>query len=171
MLLTNELNCYSTSTNILRAEANSGSNITKTNAHSGILVKWTCAQWHIKHSAVMQLQCVFSHTWSHIASDNTIHTMRIWADIFLSAGYQWALIQSRLRAAAEWGGLRNPFERIWIYGSPGSIIFCSAASSHHGVGDSAERKELYQEADKERANTPAPTDPPTWDATLGRDYR
>lgn len=109
---------------------------------------------------------------THCVKHTNLYTFKktLILDIFLSAGYQRGLIHNNLyslwRSGLQHGGtLRNPFERIWIHRSLGSIIFCSAASSHHGVGNSAEWKVFYQEADKEHANMSSPTHTQTLDVT------
>lgn len=63
------------------------------------------------------------------------------------------------------GGDKTPFERIRIHGSLGSIIFCSAAPSRRGVGNSAEWKVFYQETDKERVHVQSSTHTRTQDST------
>lgn len=129
--------------------------------------RWACSgsSWvPIKHFAeitgLLELMlCIHTHTHRYTLSNP--HSNPVIADIFLSAWYQRALIHNRLyfcqRSALQqhWAPKESIWKNLNTQESGEHHFFCSAASSHYGVGNSTECKVFYQEADKERANMPS----------------
>lgn len=99
---------------------------------------------------IMQNMCTTTQTCSDLWEKKCV--------CFLSAGYQKALIRTRLCSKLQhqetmqgwqrWRGVHLKASECRIQGSLGSVIFCSAAWSHHGVGNSAVWKVFYREAHK-----------------------
>lgn len=165
---------YSASTNMFRAEAKSGSNIAKTNAHSGfsqmnthlVAYQTFCSHASLAPAAVSVLShlCVDEQqTYMHTLCPTTQIYMKIWVDIFLSAGYQRALIEASYICSIH-------LKESKYMGVQGASFF---ALLHQVImewviqpsGKSCVKRQT------EYANTPDPTDTQALDATLRWDNR